>query len=87
MDDNIFKVVSAAIVSFMSYCIYALKIHSKREDTQDKHIVEHDKKLAIVDEQMKHILEKLTDVVDLGIDLKRSNNTILRALARKSRKE
>lgn len=85
MDENIFKVASAAIVSFMSYCIYALKNHNTREQKQDSDIVAHDKKLAVMDEQLKNILDKLTDVVDLAADLKESNKTILNALASKAR--
>ncbi len=87
MDENIFKVISGAIVAFMSYCIFSLKNHTRREDRQDISLSEHDKKLGIIDEQMKHIIEKLNDVVNLGVDLKKSNRTILSALARKAKKD
>lgn len=85
MEDNLFKVGYAAIAAFFSYCLFAIKKASNRFDRHDVKIKEHETQIAVINEQMKHILDKLSDVVDLGTDIKKANNTILRALARKSK--
>jgi hypothetical protein len=87
MDENVFKVISAGIVAFMSYCVFLFKRGVNRQDKLERNMVNAQIKINVIDEQMKHILEKLNDVVELGTDLKKSNRTILSALARKAKKD
>lgn len=88
IDDNesIWKVAIAALTSFFGYIVYGLRNNTAKHTKHEERLTSHDIKLATIDEQMKHILIKLTDVVDLSNDLKQSSNTILRVLARKSTK-
>jgi t-SNARE complex subunit (syntaxin) len=88
-EETWFKLLVAAIGSFFSYCIYAVQRNNKKHDKHSNSICELNRKVAVTETQMAHILEKLEDVISLGKELKSNNNTILRALARgaKGKKE
>jgi len=86
MDDNYLKVLITAVGAFFSYCIYGIKRNSSRHDVHDNKISEHDKELAVVKEQMKHIVDKMDDILDMGDRLTKANNVILRTLTRGAKK-
>ncbi len=87
MDENIFKVISGAIVSFMTYCIYMVKQHTKREDKQDSNIHDLQVKASVTEEQMKHVLNKMDDILSMGERLSRDNLAIIKTLARHAKKD
>lgn len=82
-EESLFKIIMTGIMGVGSYFLFLVKKTHNKFTSQGVKIQEHDIKLAVIDEQMKHILDKLEDVVELGKDLKSANTTILRALARK----
>ncbi len=84
-NDNIIKLCIGVFVSFMSWAFYGVRQNTKRHEKSNNAICELQRKSAVAEEQMKHVLAKLDDVIDLGADLKKSNNIILKTLARKAK--
>ena len=83
MDENIFKLSIAAISSFMGYCLVLIKRTTHRFDRYDTKLGQHDNQLAVLEIEIKHIADKMDDIVDLGKRIEVSNRTIIKALARK----
>lgn len=84
-DDSYLKLIIAGITSFLGYVIYGIKRNNGKHDSHTARLNEHDKRIVVSEEQMKHVLNKLDDVITLGNDLKDSNKIILRTLARNTR--
>jgi hypothetical protein len=82
-NESTFKVILAAISSFFGYIVIGIRRNTAKHDSHDNKLNEHDKKLAIIDEQMKHVLSKLEEVIGLGTELKNTNKVILNALVRR----
>jgi len=80
------KFIIGVMGSFFSYCIYAVQRNNKKHDKHESSICKLNEKVAVTETQMAHVLEKLEDVISLGKRLEGSNATILKALARNSRK-
>jgi hypothetical protein len=79
--DNIFKVMMGLMTTFIGWCFYGLQRNTAKHERTETKLNDHERQISVIDAQLKHILDKLNDVVELGVDLKASNRTILRALA------
>jgi hypothetical protein len=65
--------------------MYGVKQNNRKHEKNITSVCELQRKSAVVEEQMHHILDKLDHMVQLCNDLKTTNTTILKALARKAK--
>lgn len=87
-DNNIFwKFCIGIITTVLGWGAVAFQRNNVKHDMHYKRLAAHDTKIAVFDEQLKGILDKLDGVIDLGSRIEASNKTILRALARKSKEK
>lgn len=84
-NDNLIKFCVGILTSFMAWAFYGVRQNTKKHEKSNNAICELQRKSAVAEEQMKHVLLKLDDVIKLGDDIKKSSNTILKSLARKSK--
>lgn len=85
MDDTWLKVLAGFFTTSLGWAWAWGRNNNKKHDKHSDHICELQRKSAVAEEQMKHVLVKLDDVLKLGDDIKKSNRTILNALARKAK--
>lgn len=85
MDEGYLKAFVGVLTASLGWVWAWGRGNNKKHERHNDRICELQRKSAVSEEQIKHMLTKLDEVLELGSDLKKMNQTILRALARKTK--
>lgn len=83
--EDIWKVICGLLTTVLGWFYFAVQRNNTRHEKHDDRINTLEKRTAVSEEQYKHVLEKLEEVLEISSDLKKTSATIIRALVRKSK--
>ena len=88
MENNtIWKFLTGITTLALGWLATAFQKNATKHDSHSARLCAHDSEIAVFREQNKHQLEKMDMVIETMEELRKSNHTVLRALARKAKGE